>query len=120
MPVAKSQDAKREISKKKACEKAFMKLKQTSYTIVITDPSVTSIQDFLISQDELSAAGEQNLSIPTLAKEAFTGSKVIPQSSAPQKSDKVESGFAFKMMKKMGWTGSGLGAQEQGITEPIE
>nr|CAG4634620.1 EOG090X0181 [Alona affinis] len=108
----------RKSCEKKASELAMARLKTTNFQLVITDPSVTSIRDFLINEDDLALAGEKNQPIDTITKEAVSDPNVArPQStieSTPSES------FALKMMKKMGWAGAGLGVQEQGIVEPIQ
>ncbi len=99
-----------------AMKKAFQELKRTNYQLIITEKEVNSIQEFLINEDEQAIASNTNTKISTVSKEALTEADAKP----PVGDDCVKSSFAIKMMKKMGWTGAGLGAQEQGITAPIE
>ena len=100
-----------------AMKKAFQELKRTNYQLIITEKEVNSIQEFLINEDEQAIASNTNTKISTVSKEALSEAEAKP----PVGDDgKVKSSFAIKMMQKMGWTGAGLGAQEQGITAPIE
>lgn len=47
--------------------------------------------------------------------------KIDPTKSSKDTKEVIEKpSVALKMMKMMGWSGSGLGAKEQGITEPIQ
>ena len=98
-----------------AMQAAFNELKRTNFQLVITEP-VNSIQEFLINEDELAVASQNNTQISTVTKDSLTAEPKLPVGD----DGKVKSSFAMKMMKKMGWTGAGLGAQEQGITAPIE
>lgn len=44
----------------------------------------------------------------------------IDANNEKQETNLVGEGFGAKLMAKMGWTGGGMGAQEQGIKKPIE
>lgn len=102
-----------------AVKKSFTELKRTNFQLIITEKDVNSIQEFLINEDENAAASQTNTKISTITKDALTEAESKPP-VGDDGDGKVKSSFAMKMMKKMGWAGAGLGAQEQGITAPIE
>lgn len=69
------------------------------------------------AQDELEMM-ESGLKKDTISKTVISSSN--NESGSPAEGT-GQSSVALKMMKMMGWTaGSGLGAQKQGITQPIQ
>lgn len=97
--------------------KAFEELKRTNFQLIITHPSVTSIPNFFIDEDDQAMAREDNKEIPTVSRDFMKNQSANTRTAVE---DEVKSSLALKMMKKMGWTGAGLGSQEQGITKPIQ
>lgn len=110
--VARVVDKTESLSKTSAYKKAMVLLEQHHYQIIINKDDTTSIRQFLI-----------NLNDALENEKTGSKAKTICANDANKDANSVESvqpSVALKMMKLMGWKGSGLGAKEQGIQEPVE
>jgi len=115
--VAQDVDEKKSLCIKNTCKKATALLKQHHYQIIIDKQGTTSIQEFLINLED----ALENEKAGTKVKKICANDANKEETDGNSKSVKtVQPTVALKMMKLMGWKGSGLGAMEQGIQEPIE
>lgn len=106
-------------SLRSAFEIAFQQLKARHYQLIIKDPEAMSVFNVLNEvQDELEMM-ERGLKKDTISKNVIDQSDMKSPPSPAAEAE--QSSVAMKMMKMMGWTaGSGLGAKNQGIVEPIQ
>lgn len=118
--ISRSTEKSRKLSTTLASQKAFELLKKDYYQILINDPSIHSVAEFLNTIEETWHPDGDKAKSEKVTIEKFQEDR-RPTSTAHESSANQVNTSAMKMMKAMGWKeGSGLGAQKQGIVEPIK
>ncbi|XP_014291911.1 NF-kappa-B-repressing factor isoform X2 [Halyomorpha halys] len=99
MYLATGEGKTQKIAKEAACGIALDRLKETSFTVLVKAPFV---------EGEKVDRDLQRTSNDTAPQRAHIDTPI------------AESNIGNKLMKLMGWTGGGLGRDEQGIAEPVK
>ncbi|KAK9511433.1 hypothetical protein O3M35_000090 [Rhynocoris fuscipes] len=97
--LATGQGKSQKIAKESACRVAIERLKETSFTIIVKAAYVGSESVDREFNNNSGANNQQSTSIDTPIADSNIGSKLL---------------------KLMGWSGGGLGKDEQGIEEPLK
>jgi len=94
-----------------AVNAALRALLMTQHRMIVKDSNITSLKEYLLINHD-GTFGVQQQPGPLVTVSTVT-SKDANANQLP------DSNIGLRMMKGMGWTGGGLGAQQQGIVKPI-